>query len=203
MKNSAIFLFTAVLIFGLLIQPGCKTDEDALQFTLTVTLGTGVSGVPAAGTYTYNENQVVTYSYTTDTGYENLVVILDGTAIADSGLITMNSNHTLNVNATEMFNVNGDWEGEFIDSELYDHYALVLSFSGGYFTGTVTGTGAWSENNVSGSYTISNGQIEFHLENQDFVAEIMFFTGTIDDNNHMSGEFVEDEETGSWSLERQ
>jgi len=209
MKNSVLFLFTTFFVFGLLIQPGCKTTDDITNgtgpnegYTLTVTLGSGVTGTPASGTHIHEENDIVNYSYTLETGYETLVVTLDGTAIADSGSITMNSNHTLSASATELFNINGDWEGEWIDYEWYDHYTLVLNFSGGYLTGTVTGTGGWSDENVSGSYTISNGLIEFTLNNLDSVEDTWYFTGTIDDNNHMSGECSQGDELGSWTLAR-
>jgi hypothetical protein len=71
--------------------------------TLTVTVGEGVTGTPAAGTSTNKKGTAVAYSYTLQSGYDNLSVTLDGAAVAASGSVTMNANHTLAASATKTF----------------------------------------------------------------------------------------------------
>lgn len=67
-------------------------------YALTINLGTGVTGTPAA-TASYPQGTVVNYSYTLLAGYQNLVVTLDGAPVAASGTVTMNGLHTLAVSA--------------------------------------------------------------------------------------------------------
>ena len=100
MKNTFYVMFVLLVVVGFFNQTGCKTSEqETSQYSLTVTLASGVSGTPVTGSYSYDEIQNVSYSYTLQSGYENLVVTLDDVAIADSGLISMNRDHVLRVNA--------------------------------------------------------------------------------------------------------
>ena len=73
------------------------------DYTLTVTVGEGVTGTPVAGTSTNKKGTAVAYSYSLQSGYDNLTVTLDGTAVAASGTVTMNANHTLAASATKTF----------------------------------------------------------------------------------------------------
>ena len=66
--------------------------------TLTVNLGAGVTGTPAATT-SYSPGTVVNYSYSLQTGYQNLQVTLDGSSVPASGSVTMSAAHTLAVAA--------------------------------------------------------------------------------------------------------
>lgn len=143
MKKPLLFLLMSVFILGLLIQPGCKTKDDpADQYTLMVTLGTGVTGTPISGSYAYDENQAVPYSYTLQTGYVNLVVTLDGITVANSGSITMNSNHTLTATA----------------GEPTVKYTLEVQVGTGVSGVPVAGTYPYDENEiVSYSYTLQTG----------------------------------------------
>lgn len=54
---------------------------------------------------------MVSYSYFTQTGYGNLMVILDGASVASSGAITMNGNPNLNITAG--IDVRGKWISNF------------------------------------------------------------------------------------------
>ncbi len=67
-------------------------------YALTINLGTGTTGTPAA-TASYPQGTVVTYTFALLTGYQNLVVTLDGAPVAASGTVTMNGLHTLTVSA--------------------------------------------------------------------------------------------------------
>ena len=82
----------AVIYFTLIYKP---------KYTLTVTVGTGVSGIPAAGTAEHKKGTAVSYNFTAATGYKKLLVKLDDVEVAASGTITMDKAHTLSAAATE------------------------------------------------------------------------------------------------------
>jgi hypothetical protein len=71
------------------------------MYTLTVTLGAGASGTPAA-TAKYKKGEAVAYNYTSLAGYGSLQVTIDGAAVAASGTVTMNGDHTLSVSAKKV-----------------------------------------------------------------------------------------------------
>ncbi len=201
-----LFIFIGIFV-GLLIFAGCKSTEDAVEYTFTVTLGEGVSGTPAAGTYTHTANDVVTYNYSAQSGYGNLTVTLDNASIPASGTITISGNHTLNV--TSDIDIRGSWTGHFYHS-VYDNY-FEVTFSGDIFSGTAQGKiDVYGIGN--GGYTITDGQIEFTLQLSQFDLN---FNGTINDVNHMSGSWQIPATSGSsaslpkklpsngnWELER-
>lgn len=70
------------------------------EYTLTVSLGAGAAGTPAA-TAKYKKGEAVPYNYTLLAGYGSLQVTLDGATVAASGTVTMNGDHTLSVSATQ------------------------------------------------------------------------------------------------------
>lgn len=76
------------------------TVESAKLYTLTVTKGTGVIGLPETGTYSYKDGDTLNYNYGVQEGYANLLVTLDGSPAPGSGFITMANNHTLTASAT-------------------------------------------------------------------------------------------------------
>lgn len=67
-------------------------------FTLTVNLGNGVAGTPTSGS-SFAQGSVVPYSYTAQAGFNNLVVLLDGSPVPAAGAVTMNAAHTLGATA--------------------------------------------------------------------------------------------------------
>jgi hypothetical protein len=73
------------------------------NYTLTVSVGEGVTGSPAAGTSTSKKGTVINYSYAKQAGYDNLAVTLDGAPVAASGTVTMNANHALEATAAKTF----------------------------------------------------------------------------------------------------
>jgi len=102
MKKKVIILIGFFVIFGLLYHNSCKESggiNGVVQYSLTVSISTGVDGSPTNGTFTYPENNVVNYNYSLQSGYANLQVNLDGANVNTSGSITMNSDHILNVTA--------------------------------------------------------------------------------------------------------
>jgi len=83
------------------------TASLEINYTLTVTKGDGVDGNPISGIFKYSNGNQVTYNYTLQTGYYDLIVILDGTRVGNStganGTINMNENHTLSASATKKY----------------------------------------------------------------------------------------------------
>ena len=88
---------------------GIGSRYFSIKHTLTVTKGTGVDGTPNSGTYTHNEGDTVNYNYSLQSGYTNLVVTLDDNTVANSGIITMDSEHTLTATATVQGTINIEW----------------------------------------------------------------------------------------------
>lgn len=76
------------------------------QRTLTVNLGEGVTGSPTPGSYKYKKGSSVTYNYSLQNGYTNLVVSLDGQTVSPAGTIKMDNNHRLNASAIELGSIN-------------------------------------------------------------------------------------------------
>jgi hypothetical protein len=72
---------------------------DESYFDLTVTTTAGVSGTPAAGTYTHREGTSVAYNYADTSGYTNLRVQVDGVDVPAQGTLLMDRAHTLMVMA--------------------------------------------------------------------------------------------------------
>jgi hypothetical protein len=79
------------------------------KFELNVTVGTGATGTPATGIYKHKKGSAVTYSYSLQSGYEQLQVKVDGVAASASGTITMDAAHTLSVTAVR--SVAGSYSG--------------------------------------------------------------------------------------------
>ncbi len=196
MRSKLFYLLVVFCLLGLLVHPGCKTAEDTAQYVLTVTMGEGITGTPPTGSYSYTDADLVNYSYSLQTGYENLVVQLDGVTVGSSGVIAMSMSHTLTVTADEVFDVRGDWSGIMY----YSHtMTFDLSFSGGLYSGNISGflDGSPAAN---GDYTITNGSIEFNLEQS---GSRYYFTGTIDNDNRMSGAWDANYGlAGHWELDR-
>jgi formylglycine-generating enzyme required for sulfatase activity len=64
------------------------------QFTLALSLGAGTSGTPAVTTI-YPKNEVVHYSYSSQSSAGKLQVRLDNVVVAASGTVTMDIDHAL------------------------------------------------------------------------------------------------------------
>lgn len=190
---------------GVLFFSGCTTTETA-NYTLTVTAGNGVSGTPATGSYSYGENDTVSYSYTAQAGYGNLNVTLDGAPVANSGVVTMTANHTLNASA--VVDVRGRWTGQF-DYEGGGTY-FEVTFTGGILTGTTRGLFDFVPGYGNGTYTVSGNEIGFELRYPNYMGSPWDATltcdGTFSDGNNMSGDWLWEwyvqELSETWSLVR-
>ena len=108
----------------------------------------------------------------------NLSPLLDAAAVTKSGTITMSANHSLNVTASAIQNVQGSWTL----TETYtdgSSFTVAATFSGDYLQGTVT-----DSQGGSGPYTYDNATIKFTLVFPDVTYA---YTGTFSDANTMSG----------------
>ncbi|MCX6556053.1 MAG: hypothetical protein NTW95_01240 [Candidatus Aminicenantes bacterium] len=72
------------------------------NYTLTVTIGAGVSGTPAAGSYTYKKGTLVPYQFELGADYKDLMVKSNGMEFAASGNLAMDRDTQLEVSATPM-----------------------------------------------------------------------------------------------------
>jgi len=148
------------------------------QFTLIVTQATGVTGTPAAGTFTYAQGTKVNYSYGLAAGYSNLVVKLDGTAVASSGTITMDAAHVLTTSAVTKKNIQGSWAL----AETYNDdssFNVIAVFTGSFESGAVT-----DSDGGSGTYTVAGDSVAFTIV---FPGVTYSYTGTFSTNDTMSG----------------
>ena len=104
-KLMLIALPVLVILFGTIFLPACSSPtgpegEVRTLFTLTVGVGEGVAGYPAAsGTTDYPDGTSISYSYSLESGYTNLLVRVDTREASASGTIIMNTNHSLYADA--------------------------------------------------------------------------------------------------------
>ncbi len=98
--------FPAILVIGGLLVVGALVYflviKKSQKYDLTVSVGEGANGTPSAGTTSYKKGTVVNYSYSVQSGYTNLQVLVDGNAAAASGSITMNENHSITVTTQQV-----------------------------------------------------------------------------------------------------
>ena len=66
---------------------------------MTTSVGAGVNGAPATGAVKYEKGSMVSYNYSLASGYSDLAVTLDGTQVAASGTVTMDTDHSLSATA--------------------------------------------------------------------------------------------------------
>ena len=72
---------------------------DPITYALTVDLGTGTTGTPAASG-AYACGQSVDYAYGLVLGHKDLAVTFDGAAAPASGTVAMNADHHLAATAS-------------------------------------------------------------------------------------------------------
>lgn len=100
-----------VLSMVCLLNLGCK-KSDVGRFTLTVVRSDGIDGFPEAGTYTYDQDNMVFYKYDTLGAYANPRITIDNQDAPLNGSITMDLNHTLQVTCDSV-DYSGDWQGTY------------------------------------------------------------------------------------------
>jgi len=93
MKRTVIWSWAAVALLVLPFQ-ACKKAEVETG-SLSVQLSAGVSGTPAAGSYTLNVGETVSYSYELEPGFSRLTVLLNEQPVAAFGTLTISGSHFL------------------------------------------------------------------------------------------------------------
>jgi hypothetical protein len=91
--------------YGQKVEKSTSFTAVEEQFRLSVSVGEGVNGSPVTGG-TYKKGSVVNYSYSLQSGYNTLVVKLDGVVISNSGSFIMNNDRSLVVTAIKNGEVN-------------------------------------------------------------------------------------------------
>jgi|GEM_PF-4407870 len=112
MKKTIVCL--TVLACMVLFLADCKKSQETEKMTLTVQSTAGVGGTPPAGTYEYDMNATVPFSYSAVAGYENIQARLDGQPVAASGTIAMNVDHTLSTTASRILYFQGNWRVDIV-----------------------------------------------------------------------------------------
>lgn len=79
------------------------TASASKTYSLTVTKGDGVAGIPDSGTFSYGDGETFNYNYALQSGYTDLVVKLDDLEVPSSGTVNMNQNHTLDAAAKKLY----------------------------------------------------------------------------------------------------
>ena len=91
------------VLSGSMFLTGAGTDKiyipPAREFTLKVNFSKGVSGYPAMGTQKRKAGTIVKYSYSPASGFDGLVVKLDGAVVAASGAFVMSADRALDTYA--------------------------------------------------------------------------------------------------------
>jgi hypothetical protein len=198
----AIIPFLAICLMGLVFQPACKTSDEAEenQFTLTVILGEGVSGDPVSGTFTYDQGDVVNYSFTLGAGYGSLTVTLDGTDVPASGTVTMNTDHVLSARAGGCaIDIRGRWKGDMVEyynngQNIYDFF-FNAEFFGDLAAGSLEGNLDLFPFREEGAYVVEGCDVHLNIGVQWFYMSwvsniargILIFRGTAESPNRISG----------------
>jgi hypothetical protein len=152
--------------------------DDNIRRGLTVTVTEGVSGTPAVGTHNYAQGASVDYSFAVAEGYYDLTVLLDGMAVDNSGTITMDDDHTLDVMAAAGKKLRDTW----VLAEVYNDgssFTVDATFSGNYASGIVS-----DSQGGSGTFTFVGSTVAFTLVFPDVSYE---YTGTFTDDDTMGG----------------
>ena len=103
-KFPVLLVVVGLIAIGAIVYFVLKKTKDK-EYTLTVNVGEGVTGAPASGTYTYKKRETVNYTYSLQTGYTDLSVMLDGQAVSSEGTFTMDADRSLVVSTTPVATV--------------------------------------------------------------------------------------------------
>ena len=101
-KFPTLLVVGGIVVAGIVVYLLLGKKKETKKYTLNVTVGEGVQGTPGSGTIQYEEGTTVSYNYSLQSGFKDLVVSLDGTETSPSGTVTMNQNHTLTATAAPL-----------------------------------------------------------------------------------------------------
>jgi len=165
--------------------------ENTVNYTLTTSVGEGVTGTPDTGSQSLLENSTVSYSYKLDDGYHNLIVKLDGNDVGNDGDITMDKDHNLTAVAESGYDIRGKWElnlnlsNTTTSASILETLTLDVEFSGSLLSGNVFING-----NKVGKYTVDSEKVKFSYTVPDSTYGNLFYdyVGEFTGNDDMSGD---------------
>lgn len=148
------------------------TAASMAEHTLIVRIRSGVSGSPATGTFSFREDEIVSYRYFSGEGIVR--VQLDGNAVAGSGTFPMDRDHLLEAFVTPLPDLRGTWR--FLlkrNAAKSAQPPLFVMFSGDKKSGTAQVIDDprneywkyWWKNDGKGAYEISKGYLKFYFDN--------------------------------------
>lgn len=88
-------------VVAVLLAAGCGSKDEPIDPTpvppqdLSVVIGAGILGTPAAGRVSYPQGTSVNYSFSLASGYDSLLVSVDGVRTSPAGLLSMDRSHVL------------------------------------------------------------------------------------------------------------
>lgn len=177
-------LFLTLLVV-LLLQPSCgwKTPE----FTLTVTVGEGISGTPDTGTYVYQEFEEVEYRYEFQEGAIQPEIYLNNLRMLTlEGIVVMYNDITLTV---EQIDIRKEWVLSF---NRQDDEDIEWKMN---FTGPDLRSGTFSDDRgYSGTWEVT-GTNDITFVYGDWADYV--FSGTL---SSLSGNWTGEGQSGSWFL---
>lgn len=159
---------------------------EVSYYDLTVTLGTGVTGSPAAGVTTHKEMTSVAYSYAEASGYTNLKVQVDGVDASAQGTLLMDRGHALSATAEKIPDASGQWQLTFTMVKK-GTVTTVATFipNPPYIRGFVRTSGGGFDYSVGGHYELKGREIVMWFGSY---YNVYSFNGSLnDDDNRMSG----------------
>ncbi len=191
-KKLTSILLGAAAFFAVLSAGGC--DWGVPEFTLTVVLEEGVTGIPVAGEYTYKELSTVDFSYTgVNLAHTVEVYLNDRIRKSGSGSLVM-------------FNDGYVLKASLVD--IRDNWTIKMSYSGGTledleFTMQITGPdlleGTFTDSEGhNGTWTAEYGNLILAYWDWNFY----LLTGTVFGMGSDSGSFQGGGYSGTWTATR-
>jgi len=183
MKKIGLFIMIFAFVL-LMINTGCK-DFGVPDYNFTVTLGDGVSGLPAAGSYSYKELSTINYEYIfTDNTERSPGVFINNSysSYPSAGTITMYRDMEIFVGDVI---IEGSWNLVITDKDETKTETTFLFTSGvtkleGTFTDGRGYTGTWKnvDNKVFISFTNWDGRVFEGEVSPKYLSGTMFFGET-------------------------
>jgi hypothetical protein len=165
MKKFSIALMIPAIVFLF----SCN-NFGSPDYTVTVVLGPGVTGTPAAGTYAHKEFDSVDYSYGPQEGASAPTVKVNGSAYSASGTLTMYTNVQIEAYQSD---IRGSWHFVLMEtSTSTQKSAMDITFSG---TNLVNGTFTDSQGN-SGEWSVSTDGYTLTLTYSDWFNTVLIGT---------------------------
>ncbi len=183
MKRTTIPVLSVLLLMVILACGSCK-EAEVETGTLTVIVSEGVSGNPAAGTYTVQVGETWAYSYSLEAGYSKLTVLLDGTEVGASGLLNITGSHNLQA---------------YSDDNL--QYTLTVSWGDGVSGTPVAGTYRYKQGTVVPyTYALIDGYTDLSVKLDGVDADASGSITMSEDYSLYAGAEVKYDVRGPWIL---